>query len=52
MFVLLVFLAGALIWLLSSFVFIPLGKLAYRLWKDAKDAMTTEDINDEKEINE
>lgn len=51
-FVLLVFLAGALLWLLSSFVFIPLGKFVYHLWKDAKDAMEAEDITYEKENKE
>lgn len=42
-FVLIVFLAAGLLWLLLSFAFIPLGKLASRLWKDAKDAMEKED---------
>lgn len=38
-FIFLIFLGGILLWLLLSFTFIPLGKLAKRLWKDAKDAM-------------
>ena len=38
-FIFLVFLGGLLLWLLLSFAFMPLGRLANRLWKDAKDAM-------------
>lgn len=38
-FIFLIFLGGILLWLLLSFAFVPLGKLAKRLWKDAKDAM-------------
>jgi len=46
-FVILVLLALVLLWFLSSFAFIPLGKLVYRLVKDALDVMNKED--DEKE---
>ena len=45
----LVVLAAVLLWLLLSFVFIPVGKLIYRLVKDAKDAMSEEDKEEEKE---
>ena len=38
-FIFLLFLFGLLLWLLMSFLFMPLGKLAKRLWQDAKDAM-------------
>lgn len=38
-FIFLVFLGCALLWLLLSFMFMPLGKFAKRLWKDVKDAM-------------
>lgn len=48
-FYILVILAVILLWFLLSFIFKPLGKLGYRLWKDAKDAMTEEDKNDDKE---
>lgn len=35
----LVVLCLVLLWFLLSWVFKPLGKLVYRLWKDAKDAI-------------
>ena len=38
-FIFLVFLCGILLWLLLSFMFMPLGKFAKRLWNDAKEAM-------------
>ena len=41
-FVILVFLAAGLLWLLLSFAFIPFGRFVSRLWKDAKDAMEEE----------
>ena len=41
-FVFLVFLGGLLLWLLLSFVFIPLGKLVTRLLNDAEEAMSYE----------
>lgn len=47
-FVILVILAAVLLWFLLSFVFYPLGRLLYRLWKDAIDEMNRED-NTEKE---
>lgn len=42
-FYILIILAAALLWLLLSFMFKPLGKLGHRLWKDAKDAIEEED---------
>ncbi len=47
-FYILVLLAAILLWFLLSFAFKPLGKLGYRLWKDAKDAITEEDKNEDK----
>ena len=48
-FVLLVFVGAALLWLLLSFGFIPIGKLSNRLLKDASDAMS-KDEKDEKSL--
>ena len=42
-FVILVILGAVLLWFLLSFVFFPLGKFVYRLWKDAIDEMNRED---------
>lgn len=42
-FVLLVFVGAALLWLLLSFGFIPIGKLSNRLLKDASDAMSKDE---------
>lgn len=47
-FYILVFIAACLLWLLLSSMYKPLGKLGHRLWKDAKDAMTEEDENENK----
>lgn len=38
-FIFLIFLGGVLLWLLLSFIFVPLGKVAKRVWSDAKYAM-------------
>ena len=38
-FIILLFLGGVLLWLLLSFTFVPFGRLAKRVWMDAKDAM-------------
>lgn len=46
-FYILIILAAALLWLLLSSMFKPLGKLGHRLWKDAKDAIEEEDKNKE-----
>lgn len=39
-FILLLFLGVAVLWLLLSFCFIPIGKFVYRLIKDAKTSMS------------
>lgn len=49
-FIILVILGMIVLWFLSSFVFIPLGKLVYRVVKDAIDIMN-KDENEEKEKN-
>jgi len=36
-FIFLVVVATVILWFLLSFVFFPLGKLVYRIWKDAMD---------------
>ena len=48
-FIILVILGVILLWFLSSFVFIPLGKLVYRVVKDAIDIMNKDDDEEEKE---
>ena len=51
-FIILVFLGGILVWLLLSFAFVPLGKVAKRIWNDAKDAMNDyehEETNERKD---
>lgn len=48
-FIILVILGAILLWFLLSFVFIPLGKLVYRVVKDAIDIMNKENCEEEKE---
>ena len=49
-FVFLVILVAVLLCFLLSFVFNPLGRFLYRLWKDANDEMNREDkVEKEKE---
>ena len=48
-FIILVILGVILLWFLSSFVFIPIGKLVYKVVKDAIDIMNKDDIEEEKE---
>lgn len=48
-FVILIILATILLWFLLSFVFMPLGKLVYRVGKDAVDIMNKVDYEEEKE---
>jgi len=48
-FIILVVLGVVCLWFLSSFVFIPLGKLVYRVVKDAFDALDKNDNKEEKE---
>ena len=51
-FIILLFLAVGLLWLLLSFAFIPLGKFVGRMIKDAKDAISKEDFNENKDDKE
>lgn len=46
--IILILLGGALLWLLLSFLYKPLGKIAKRLFDDAKESME----DDEKENKE
>ena len=41
-FILLLFVSAAVLWVLLSFVFIPLGRFVGRILEDAKDAMNAE----------
>ena len=50
-FVILVILAVIALWFLLSFVFFPLGKVIYRIGKDAIDEMNREENKEEKENN-
>ena len=49
-FIILVILLVIALWFLSSFVFFPIGKIIYRIGKDAIDEMNKEE-NEEKEKN-
>lgn len=51
-FIILLFLGAGLLWLLCSFCFIPLGKLAYRLLNDARVAITEQNQSQNLEIEE
>lgn len=46
-FIFLVFALAAVLWVLLSFAFKPLGKFVGRIWKDAKDAMDEEDPSED-----
>lgn len=46
-FIFLLFLGAAVLWLLLSFAFIPLGRFCAKLWQDAKDNMSKEDQQEE-----
>lgn len=48
-FVFLVIFAAVAVWFLLSFAFKPIGKLFYRIWKDAVDEMNENDESEEKE---
>lgn len=50
--VILILLAGALIWLLASFLFRPIGKISDKLVDDAKKAMFEEEKEKEDKVNE
>lgn len=47
-FIILVILAAVAVWFLLSFAFYPLGKLIYRIWKDAVDGINKNDESEEK----
>lgn len=47
-FIILVLLGAVAAWFLLSFVFFPLGKLIYRIWKDAVDEINRNDESEEK----
>lgn len=42
-FFILIILGAIILWFLLSFVFFPLGKLLYRIWKDAVDEINKND---------
>lgn len=46
-FIFLVFVLAAVLWVLLSFAFKPLGRFVGRILKEAKDAMDEEDPSDE-----
>lgn len=48
-FIILVILGAILLWFLLSFVFIPLGKLVYKVVKDTIDIMNKDENKEEKE---
>lgn len=48
-FIILVLLVAVLLWFLLSAVFRPVGKIIYRLWKDAVDIMNKDDEEKENE---
>lgn len=50
-FIFLAFVFAAVLWVLLSFAFKPLGRFVGRVWKDAKDAMDEEDPSDEDTAN-
>lgn len=47
---LLIILAAIALWFLLAFVFVPLGKFLYRIWRDAMDEMSRD--GNEKENDE
>ena len=50
-FIFLVFVLAAVLWVMRSFVFRPLGRFVGRVWKDAKDAMDEEDPSEDDTAN-
>lgn len=48
-FVLIVIVSAVILWFLLSFTFKPIGRLFYRLWKNAVDEMNNEEIVDKNE---
>ena len=51
-FIFLVSLGAVLLWFLLSFAFRPIGKLFYRLWKDAVDEINKNDETKDKKERE
>lgn len=47
-FVILVLMGAGALWFLLSFVFYPLGRLIYRIWKDAIDEINKNDESEER----
>ena len=50
--IILILLGGALLWLLCSFLFRPIGKIGAKLIDDAKSAMSDENEENEEKENE
>ncbi len=48
--VILVLTGAVLLWFMMSFAFIPIGKIIYRIWKNAVDKIDTKEKNDKEEI--
>lgn len=46
--IILILLAGCLLWLICAFMFKPLGKLFSRLWNDAEEAINFEETKNNK----
>lgn len=46
--IVLILVAGFVLWLLLSFLYRPVGRLFMRLWNGAEDAMKDEDKNDKR----
>lgn len=51
-FYVIVVIAVVLLWFLCSFVYKPIGKFFYRLYKDARDEIVGNDTEKENKINE
>lgn len=48
-FVILVILLAIIIWFLLSFAFKPIGRLFYRIWKDAVDEINNNESEEKKD---
>ena len=51
-FVFLVVLGAALLWLVCSFIYRPIGRFFYRLWHDAKEVIDFEEETQNENKNE
>ena len=47
--IILIFLGGALLWLLCAFLYRPIGKIAKRLFEDAKESMKDDETENNTE---